>query len=71
MRKFSLFFSGQYGSTQVALEKFKSSAPKPFGAAFQTERQSLENKRGVKNEGRTKTDLRPMGQAHLFRCTSD
>jgi hypothetical protein len=39
MRKFSLFFSGQYGSTQVALEKFKSSAPKPFGAAFQTERQ--------------------------------
>jgi hypothetical protein len=31
---FSLFFSGQ-----IALEKFKSSAPKPFGTAFQTERQ--------------------------------
>jgi hypothetical protein len=29
---------GQYGSTQVALEKIKNSAPKPFRAAFQTER---------------------------------
>jgi hypothetical protein len=28
---FTVFFWGQYGSTQVALEKFKSSAPMPFG----------------------------------------